>query len=73
MSGAAFRVANGGVRRQRRVRDDGGLPAPFLSEDRGHVFGRFRAERRFEPAMDEGTRSAKYARWGRAVAATMTV
>ena len=30
-------------------------------------------ERRFTPAMDPATRSAKYARWGRAVAATMTV
>ena len=30
-------------------------------------------ERRFSPAMDDRTRNAKYARWGRAVAATMTV
>jgi len=30
-------------------------------------------ERRFTPAMDPTTRSAKYARWGRAVAATMSV
>jgi glycerol kinase len=30
-------------------------------------------ERRFTPAMDAGTRDAKYARWGRAVAATMSV
>ncbi|MCZ8335546.1 MAG: glycerol kinase GlpK [Rhodobacteraceae bacterium] len=30
-------------------------------------------ERRFTPAMDDRTRAAKYARWGRAVAATMTV
>jgi hypothetical protein len=30
-------------------------------------------ERRFTPAMDDATRNAKYARWGRAVAATMTV
>ena len=30
-------------------------------------------ERRFTPAMDPGTRDAKYARWGRAVAATMMV
>lgn len=30
-------------------------------------------ERRFTPAMDEGLRATKYARWGRAVAATMTV
>lgn len=30
-------------------------------------------ERRFTPAMDATTRSAKYARWGRAVAATMSV
>ncbi|MDP4034541.1 MAG: glycerol kinase GlpK [Pseudorhodobacter sp.] len=30
-------------------------------------------ERRFLPAMDATTRAAKYARWGRAVAATMTV
>ena len=29
--------------------------------------------RRFTPAMDERTRAAKYARWGRAVAATMSV
>jgi glycerol kinase len=28
-------------------------------------------ERRFEPAMDETTRDARYARWKRAVAATM--
>ncbi len=30
-------------------------------------------ERRFTPAMDAATRDAKYARWGRAVAATMSV
>jgi glycerol kinase len=30
-------------------------------------------DRRFEPAMDAATRDAKYARWGRAVAATMSV
>lgn len=30
-------------------------------------------ERRFTPAMDPATRDAKYARWGRAVAATMAV
>lgn len=30
-------------------------------------------ERRFLPGMDAATRAAKYARWGRAVAATMTV
>jgi glycerol kinase len=29
--------------------------------------------RRFTPAMDQATRDAKYARWGRAVAATMSV
>jgi glycerol kinase len=30
-------------------------------------------ERRFEPMMDQATRHAKYTRWGRAVAATMSV
>ncbi len=30
-------------------------------------------ERRFDPAMDAATRDAKYARWGRAVQATMSV
>jgi glycerol kinase len=30
-------------------------------------------ERRFTPAMDPATRDTKYTRWGRAVAATMTV
>jgi glycerol kinase len=30
-------------------------------------------DRRFEPAMDPATRQAKYARWGRAVQATMSV
>jgi glycerol kinase len=30
-------------------------------------------DRRFEPTMDDATRDAKYARWGRAVAATMSV
>ena len=30
-------------------------------------------EHRFEPAMDADTRAAKYARWGRAVQATMSV
>lgn len=30
-------------------------------------------ERRFSPGMDAATRDAKYARWGRAVAATMSV
>ncbi|MCC6517961.1 MAG: glycerol kinase, partial [Tabrizicola sp.] len=30
-------------------------------------------DRRFTPAMDEATRAAKYDRWGKAVAATMSV
>ena len=30
-------------------------------------------DRRFTPAMDEATRASRYARWGRAVAATMAV
>jgi glycerol kinase len=30
-------------------------------------------ERRFTPQMDEAVRAAKYARWGRAVAATMSI
>jgi glycerol kinase len=30
-------------------------------------------DRRFTPQMDAATRDAKYARWGRAVAATMSV
>lgn len=30
-------------------------------------------ERRFEPGMDAATRGAKYARWGRAVRATMSI
>ena len=30
-------------------------------------------QRRFSPAMDPAMRDAKYARWGRAVAATMAV
>jgi glycerol kinase len=30
-------------------------------------------ERRFTPAIDPAIRDAKYARWGRAVAATMSV
>ncbi|MBL4918712.1 glycerol kinase GlpK [Szabonella alba] len=30
-------------------------------------------ERRFDPGMEDSTREAKYARWGRAVAATMSV
>jgi glycerol kinase len=30
-------------------------------------------DRRFEPGMDQATRDAKYARWGRAVQATMAV
>ncbi len=30
-------------------------------------------ERRFSPVMDDRTRAARYARWGRAIAATMTV
>ena len=30
-------------------------------------------QRRFEPAMDQATRDTKYARWGRAVQATMAV
>ena len=29
-------------------------------------------ERRFDPGMDEGTRAAKYARWQRAVQATIS-
>ena len=29
-------------------------------------------DRRFTPAMDEATRAAKYDRWGKAVAATMS-
>ena len=36
------------------------------------VFARdWALERRFEPAMDEPTRAARYGRWKRAVAATM--
>jgi glycerol kinase len=30
-------------------------------------------DRRFTPAMDDATRDAKYARWGKAIAATMSV
>jgi len=30
-------------------------------------------ERTFEPHMDESTRTARYARWGRAVQATLSV
>jgi glycerol kinase len=30
-------------------------------------------DRRFLPAMDEGTRQARYSRWQRAVAATLAV
>lgn len=30
-------------------------------------------DRRFEPAMDAATREAKYARWGKAIAATMSL
>jgi glycerol kinase len=29
--------------------------------------------RRYDPAMDEATRAARYARWQRAVAATLAV
>ena len=32
-----------------------------------------RLERRFEPAMDDATREARYAAWKRAVEATMAV
>ena len=30
-------------------------------------------DRRFSPRMDAATRDAKYARWGKAIAATMSV
>jgi glycerol kinase len=42
-----------------------GSPAEFA--------GSWALERRFTPAMDAATRDAKYARWGRAVAATMSI
>jgi glycerol kinase len=42
-----------------------GTPAEFATS--------WALERRFAPAMDEATRAAKYARWGRAVTATMSI
>ena len=42
-----------------------GAPAEFAKS--------WALDRRFEPGMDAATRAAKYARWGRAVQATMSV
>ena len=56
------------------------LGAAFLAAmqaglcDGPEAFARdWRLDRRFQPAMDDATRAAKYQRWGRAVQATMGV
>ena len=56
------------------------LGAAFLAGMQAGVTGRpeefaksWKLDRRFAPAMDAATRDAKYARWGRAVVATMAV
>ncbi|TKA96600.1 glycerol kinase GlpK [Cereibacter changlensis] len=63
-----------------QVRETTALGAAWLAGMRAGIyagpeaFGKdWALERRFEPAMDEATRQAKYARWGRAVQATMAV
>ena len=63
-----------------RVPETTALGAAWLAGARAGVYpdaeGFARAwalDRRFEPQMDEATRDAKYARWKRAVAATLSV
>lgn len=63
-----------------RVTETTALGAAFLAGMQAGLCGgpedfarTWALERRFEPAMDEADRAARYARWGRAVRATMTV
>ena len=63
-----------------RVTETTALGAAFLAGMQAGICGgpdefarNWALERRFEPAMDAALREAKYARWGRAVAATMSV
>jgi glycerol kinase len=62
------------------VRETTALGAAWLAGMRAGIYpgpeafgSDWALERRFEPAMNEATRQAKYARWGRAVQATMAV
>ena len=63
-----------------KVTETTALGAAFLAGMQAGVCGgpeefakSWALDRRFTPAMDEATRSAKYTRWGKAVAATMSV
>lgn len=63
-----------------KVTETTALGAAFLAGMQAGICGgpdefarNWALDRRFEPAMDALTRDAKYARWGRAVAATMGV
>jgi glycerol kinase len=62
-----------------KVTETTALGAAFLAamqaglSDPGEFAKGWALDRRFLPAMDDTTRAAKYARWGRAVAATMAV
>ena len=63
-----------------KVTETTALGAAFLAGMQAGICGgpeefarNWALDRRFEPAMDAATRDAKYARWGRAVAATMSV
>ncbi len=68
-AGRPARGARDDRARRGLARGDAGGPLPRPDE-----FARgWRLERRFEPAMEEAEREARYAAWKRAVAATMSV
>jgi len=61
-----------------KVTETTALGAAYLAGLRAGIYpppeevaGRWALDRRFEPKMDDSTRQAKYARWKKAVAATM--
>ncbi len=63
-----------------KVTETTALGAAYLAAMQAGVIGgpeefskSWALDRRFTPAMDAATREAKYARWGKAVAATMSV
>jgi glycerol kinase len=63
-----------------KVTETTALGAAYLAAMQAGVTGgpeefakRWALDRRFTPAMDDATRAAKYVRWGKAIAATMSV
>ena len=63
-----------------QVQETTALGAAWLAGQRAGIYpamdefaATWALERKFEPAMDEDKRSARYARWGRAVQATLSV